>query len=105
MTGLNSPNQPGPDSALAGRRALRNLALSYLVLSGDASAWELAQRQLADADNLTDRLAALAAIRHSPAPNKADVLLQTARAWRHEPLLMNKWFSVQATAPALFACP
>jgi len=28
------------------------------------------------------------------------VLLQVARDWQHEPLLMNKWFSLQATAPA-----
>jgi aminopeptidase N len=89
-----------PDSALAGRRALRNLALSYLVQGGDAQALELARRQLAGADNLTDRYAALTALVHGPAEDKAEVLLQTARAWRNEPLLMNKWFTVQATAPA-----
>jgi aminopeptidase N len=89
-----------PDSALAGRRALRNLALSFLVLAGDPAALDLARRQLAEADNLTDRLAALTAIVHSPAPIKASVLLQVAREWQHEPLLMNKWFSLQAMAPA-----
>ncbi len=89
-----------PDSALAGRRALKNLALSFLVLAGDPAALEMARRQLAQADNLTDRLAALMAIVHSPAPIKASVLLQVAREWQHEPLLMNKWFSLQATAPA-----
>jgi aminopeptidase N len=90
-----------PDSALAGRRALRNLALSYLMLCGDPEAYALARRQLSEADNLTDRYAALAAIAHSPAPTKAEVLLLVAREWRNEPLLMNKWFAVQATAPAL----
>jgi aminopeptidase N len=89
-----------PNSALAGRRALRNLALSYLVLAGDADALALARRQLTEADNLTDRFAALTAIVHSPAASKAEVLLQVAREWHNEPLLMNKWFSVQATAPA-----
>ncbi len=94
-----------PDSALAGRRALKNLALSYLVLTGDAAALELARRQLADADNLTDRLAALVAIVHSPVPSKAGVLLQVAREWQHEPLLMNKWLSLQATAPSFSGEP
>jgi aminopeptidase N len=89
-----------PDSALAGRRALKNLALSYLVLAGAPEALELARRQLGAADNLTDRLAALTAIVHSPAPIKASVLLQVAREWQNEPLLMNKWFSLQAGAPA-----
>jgi aminopeptidase N len=89
-----------PDSALAGRRALKNLALSFLVLAGDPEALDLARRQLAGADNLTDRLAALTAIVHSPALIKASVLLQVAREWQGEPLLMNKWFSLQASAPA-----
>ncbi len=97
---LSSTLSYSPDSAMAGRRALKNLALSYLTLGGDAAALELAHRQLAGADNLTDRYAALAAIVHSPAPSKAGILLQVAREWQHEPLLMNKWFSLQATAPA-----
>ncbi len=88
------------DSALAGRRALKNLALSFLVLGGDPAALALARRQLTEADNLTDRLAALTAVVHSPAPEKVGVLLQVARDWHGEPLLMNKWFSLQATAPA-----
>ena len=89
-----------PNSAMAGRRALRNLALSYLVQAGDPAALDLARHQLEQADNLTDRHAALAALVHSPAPSKAEVLLQVARDWHSEPLLMNKWFSLQATAPS-----
>jgi len=85
----------------AGRRALRNLALGFLTGSGDTDAIKLARAQLNEADNLTDRLAALAAIVNSSAPFKADVLVQCARDWSDEPLLMNKWFQVQATAIAL----
>jgi aminopeptidase N len=33
-----------------------------------------------------------------PSPAKAGMLLQFARDWHNEPLLMNKWFNVQATA-------
>ncbi|SPE36250.1 Aminopeptidase N [Burkholderiales bacterium] len=97
---MSGPEKYSPDSMCAGRRALKNLALSHLVPGGDSSALELARRQLAEADNLTDRYAALAAIVHSPARTKAEVLLQVAREWQGEPLLMNKWFSLQATAPA-----
>jgi aminopeptidase N len=82
----------------AGRRALKNLALSYLVEDGDSDGLELARRQLEHADNLTDRLAALTAIVNSAAPFKAEVLLRIAREWQAEPLLMNKWFQLQATA-------
>ncbi len=87
-----------PDPVAVGRRALKNLALEYLVASGDPSAIELARRQLASSDNLTDRYAALAALVNSPSPAKAGLLLQLAREWSGEPLLMNKWFNIQATA-------
>ncbi len=89
-----------PSPVDAGRRALRNTALTYLVDSGDPDALALARQQLAEATNMTDRQAALAAIINSSAPFKADVLVQFAREWQAEPLLMNKWFQLQATAIA-----
>jgi aminopeptidase N len=89
------------DPASAGHRALRNLALGYWVESGEPAALERARAQLDQAGNMTDREAALTAIVNSGAPYKAQVLLDLARAWAHEPLLMNKWFRVQATAAAL----
>jgi len=92
----DGPYQPDPVSA--GRRALRNLALEYLAAGADPSAVELARRQLASADNLSDRYAALAVLVSCPSPLKAGILLQFARDWHNEPLLMNKWFNVQATA-------
>ncbi|HXF45376.1 MAG TPA: aminopeptidase N C-terminal domain-containing protein, partial [Burkholderiaceae bacterium] len=90
-----------PEAAAAGRRALRNLALGYLVDGNAPDALALARRQLEGANNITDRLAALSAIVNSGAPFKVEVLLQLARDWAQEPLLMNKWFHVQATATAL----
>jgi aminopeptidase N len=90
-----------PDARSAGQRGLRNVALMYLVEGGDATALELARAQLARANNMTDRQAALGCIVNSAAPFKVDVLLTLAREWQHEPLLMNKWFQLQATAIAL----
>jgi len=89
-----------PDPMSAGRRALRNLALGLLVEAGEADAIGLARAQLDQADNLTDRLAALHAIVNGSTTLKADVLVHCARDWGDEPLLMNKWFYVQATAIA-----
>ncbi len=94
---------PGPYSAApapAGRRALRNLSLACLIEGHVDGAIELAERQLADATNMTDREAALAAILSSPSPRKADLLVQLAREWQHEPLLMNRWYQLQATSMA-----
>jgi aminopeptidase N len=98
--GNATPGTYSPAPAAAGRRALRNLALTYLVDGGSPQAQAQARQQLDEATNMTDRQAALAAIVNSSAPFKAEVLVRYAREWAAEPLLMNKWFQLQATAVA-----
>jgi aminopeptidase N len=100
-----TPGVYSPDAASAGRRGLRNLALGYLVDSGAPDTLDLARTQLDQADNMTDLQAALCAIVNSNAPFKVDTLLRFAREWAHEPLLMNKWFNLQATAIGLAGEP
>ena len=82
----------------AGKRALKNLALSYWLAGGNAKALLSARDQFEHADNLTDRLAALKMIVNSQSPAKIDVLNAAGQMWADEPLLINKWFTVQATA-------
>jgi aminopeptidase N len=94
-----TPGPYSPAPAPAGRRALRNLALAYLVEGRVPGAVELAEQHLA-ASNMTDREAALMAILASASPRKADLLVQLAREWQDEPLLMNKWYQLQATSMA-----
>jgi aminopeptidase N len=98
--GLRDGGPYSPERAAAGRRALRNTALAYLVAGDSDDAHQLARAHLEAADNATDREAALAAIVSSRAPYKAEILVHLARDWAHEPLLMNKWFELQATAAA-----
>jgi aminopeptidase N len=98
--GLRDSAPYSPELPAAGRRALRNTALAYLVAGGGDDALALARRQLEEADNITDRQAALAAIVSTPNAFKAEILVRLARDWAHEPLLMNKWFELQATAIA-----
>jgi aminopeptidase N len=90
-----------PDPVSAGKRALRNLALTYLVDAEVPGSLDLARQQLVEAGNMTDAQGALAAIINSTAPWKADTLVQLARLWAREPLLMNKWYQLQATSIAL----
>lgn len=89
-----------PNATDAGKRALKNLALDYWLASGSAKALLLCRAQFESADNLTDKLAALTTLVMSRSPAKADVLNAAARDWYREPLLLNKWFTVQAVAPA-----
>ena len=89
-----------PDAEQAGKRALKNLALDYWLAGGSAKALLDVREQFEKADNLTDRLAALTSIVCSRSPAKADVLNAAAKLWYKEPLLLNKWFTVQALAPS-----
>jgi aminopeptidase N len=87
-----------PDPLSAGKRALRNLALHYLAEGEVAGALDLARDQLVASTNMTAAHGALSVIVNSAAPFKAEALVQLARVWNSQPLLMNKWFQLQATA-------
>ncbi len=88
------------DAAAVGSRALKNRALDYLLQnSADAEAEELALAQFQRADNMTDQLAALTALVHGGHAGGEAVLEAFYQSWHHEPLVVDKWFALQATAP------
>jgi aminopeptidase N len=88
-----------PDAEAAGKRALKNMALFYLSELDDAHAHALMQKQYEQANNMTDRIAALTAIVNGHAPGKTDALADFYREFEDEPLVIDKWFSLQAMAP------
>jgi aminopeptidase N len=88
-----------PDAPAAGRRALRNVALSLFVDGDVFEGLELAHRQLADADNMTERLGALAAIAFKPDDAREHALDAFGRRYAMEPLILDKWFGLQALIP------
>jgi aminopeptidase N len=95
-----TPGAYSPDAVSAGKRALKNLALSYLVIGADDDALALARAQFDDAGNMTDRSAALAALIQSGAGNAADPLQHFFADFKGEALVVDKWFSMQAAAPS-----
>jgi len=93
----HSSTEPySPHPADAGRRALRNAALQLLVTAGDDGAVARAQAHYADADNLTDRLAALQALARCDEDASQESLRHFYTQWQREPLAIDKWFAVQA---------
>ena len=83
----------------AGRRALGNLCLGYLMELDDPAVWTDCGRQLETADNMTDALAALACFANSPQGWKRDRWLDWfEERWKDDPLVLDKWFSLQATS-------
>ena len=86
-----------------GRRALRNNAVSYLAELHDASVQAIVRTQLASAGNMTDRLAALAAMINNDHPAAAGALRQFYQEFETEALVIDKWFSLQAVSHATTA--
>ncbi|WNF48308.1 aminopeptidase N [Pseudomonas sp. SG20056] len=79
------------------RRSLQNIALSYLMLSGKAEVLAACLEQFENADNMTERLTALAVLVNSPFEDeKATALASFADFFKDNPLVMDQWFSVQA---------
>ncbi len=92
-----------PEPVSAGRRALANLALSMLCLdaakTGDTVWPGRAYQRVKDAGNMTERLGALAALVDSHADLAERALALFHARFRHEALVVDKWFALQATAP------
>ena len=88
-----------PDAAGAGRRALRNTCLSLLVATRRRDAISLAARQYQDADNMTDRMAALSTLSLCDVPERAATLDDFYARYDGDPLIIDKWFTLQATIP------
>ncbi len=79
------------------RRALQNIALSYLMLSGKSEVLAATLEQFEACDNMTERLTALAVLVNSPfEAEKAQALAVFAENFKDNPLVMDQWFSVQA---------
>jgi aminopeptidase N len=93
-----TPGTYSPDAVSAGKRGLKNLALVYLAELNDADAHLLAQRQYDSANNMTDRMAALTALVNSSAPGREEALAHFYSEFENEALVIDKWFSLQATA-------
>ena len=82
----------------AGRRALGNICLGYLMELDAPGVRAGCRHQLENADNMTDALAALACFADSAAPGREERLAWFEQRWKDEPLVLDKWFSLQATS-------
>ncbi|MFN3234639.1 MAG: aminopeptidase N [Gammaproteobacteria bacterium] len=81
-----------------GRRRLKNLALNYLLQSGDREMVNLAMQQFKQSlgKNMTDTLAALHALSHLDVLQRVEALSLFEDRYQSNALVMNKWFGVQA---------
>ncbi|QXF11580.1 MULTISPECIES: aminopeptidase N [Sphingopyxis] len=79
-----------------GERRLRGVALAYLATTGIADIPALVFGVFSDADGMTERQAALATLAHGDSDERAHALDIFYQRYRDNPLVLDKWFQVQA---------
>ncbi len=87
-----------PDAESAGRRALRNAALDLLAAGPDAA--DRALTHYREAANMTDTMGGLSALMLIGGAPFDEALTDFYARWQNEPLVIDKWFSVQGRSPA-----
>jgi aminopeptidase N len=97
---LDGPRAFSPDAESAGRRALRNAALDLLAASPTPATVERARTHYRRADNMTDAMGGLSALVLLGGEACDQALTDFYARWEAEPLVIDKWFSVQARSPA-----
>jgi aminopeptidase N len=98
---LANNSDPGPyqrTSRAIGRRSLKNLCLAYQAMRDTAEVAAACLARYTAADNMTDRLAALSCLSHSGHPQREAALEDYCRRYRNDPLVLDKWFAVQAAS-------
>lgn len=85
----------------AGKRALRNGCLAYLLAPNqegwvDPSLVQKGMRQYREADNMTDGLAALHCVVNADLKAGTALLADFHAKWQHDPLVVDKWLILQA---------
>ena len=85
-------------STAKGARKLRNTALLYLAASGATDGPAVAFGQFSEADNMTERQAALATLANGTSAEREAALDIFYNRYRDDALTLDKWFQTQAFA-------
>ncbi|KYN88486.1 aminopeptidase N [Vibrio cidicii] len=86
------------DHAAIGKRALRNICLGYLARIAGGN--ELVEKHYYQANNMTDTIAAMSAANNAQLPCREALMQDYSDKWKHDGLVMDKWFMVQGCNPA-----
>ncbi len=86
----------GLDATARGARKLKTQALVYLAAGAPDRAATMAAAQYDAADNMTDRQGALMVLAGLQTPERTHKLLDFYNRYRGNPLVIDKWFAIQA---------
>jgi aminopeptidase N len=96
---MTAPGPYRPDAQSAGRRGLKNASLDFLAMTGRDEAIARALAQYRDADNMTDRMAALGTLSLHDRPERTEALEDFYRRYADDALIIDKWLTLQAAIP------
>jgi aminopeptidase N len=83
------------------KRALRNTCLQYLAKLPEHEG--LVNNQYQSANNMTDTIAAMTAANISGLSCREAIMQDYSEKWKHDGLVMDKWFALQGSNPAVNA--
>ncbi|EGQ7865265.1 aminopeptidase N [Vibrio parahaemolyticus] len=86
------------DHAAIGKRALRNQCLQFLAHTDKGNT--LVKAQYEAANNMTDTIAAMNAANSAQLECREELMADYSDKWKHDGLVMDKWFALQGTNPA-----
>jgi aminopeptidase N len=88
-----------PDAASAGRRALRNAALTLLTARGTPADLQRLAKHYAKASNMTDRAHALYLLAARGGAEAKSALADFYDTWHRDHVVIDTWFAAQAQSP------
>ena len=97
---LQDAGEFSPDAASAGRRALRNATAMLLSADPTQRNRERVEAHFRDAGNMTEAMGGLSALMHVGGEGFEQALSDFYERWKSEPLVIDKWFSLQAQDPS-----
>jgi aminopeptidase N len=93
-----TPGPYSPDPESTGKRALRGAVLDLLLATKERAEIDRAVRHYREASNMTDAITTLALLAEIGGEAGAEALTHFYMRWQDEPLVLDKWFAVQARA-------
>ncbi len=91
-----------PDAVSIGKRRLKNTCLSFISRLNDPAVGALIYQQFSQSlkagGNMTDTLAGLGCLSSIQCPERDQAFNDFEEKWKHDTLVMDKWFVMQATS-------
>ena len=83
-----------------GKRSLKNICLSYLMMLDNNKYFELCLQQFNAASNMTDQIGCLLPVVHYQNQVRNEIVSRFYEQWQDTALVVDKWFSAQASSYA-----